>query len=372
MRRLGLDEWAGLAMLVVAIVVAGPALLGYGSLTVPLWGWWLIFLGFAGAILVTLNYEENPRAANAGLAAAVLLSWVLTLTAARFGMMPILLVSVAAISAYVVRLQVSLAICLGNIVVIAAATALREATSLEIWVTAGLYLLIHVATVFSTTTMLRERRMRLEAAATQVELQAAAVLLEESTRTQERLRISRDLHDLIGHQLTVLTLELEAARHKQGAEAHEHVERANGVARELLSDVRATVGSMRAQASHLHEAIDRVVRDVPGLTVHTDVATDIDAGEAATTAVVRAVQEIVTNAMRHSGASTLSISVEQDLDGTVRLEAADDGRGSPDAAPGTELGNGLRGMIERFDAAGGTVQLDGSAGFQVRAQVPGR
>ena len=64
--------------------------------------------------------------------------------------------------------------------------------------------------------------MRTELARAHVELRAAAVLLEQSARTAERLRISRELHDLIGHQLTVLTLSLEAARHLEGKATAEY------------------------------------------------------------------------------------------------------------------------------------------------------
>lgn len=368
MRRLGLDEWAGLSMLVVAGLVASPVLLGFGDTGPPLWLWWVLFLNFAAAVMLALTFEETPRRARVGIGVAVLLGWVLVLTAPEYGMLPILLVLLAAISTYIVALPVSLMMVLGNVAVITLATLLRTTSVVEVLVTGGLYLLIHLGTVFSTAAMLRERQMRLEAAASQVQLQAAAVLLEESARTRERLRISRDLHDLVGHQLTVLTLELEAARHKEGSAARGHVERANGVARQLLTDVRASVGSMRSQAPRLREEIERIVQDVPGLTVHTSVADDIDIGEEARTAVVRAVQEIVTNAIRHANASTVRISVTQAPDAVVHLTGSDDGRG----APKVRLGNGLRGMIERFDAAGGAVQTDGSDGFRVTAQVPGR
>jgi signal transduction histidine kinase len=135
------------------------------------------------------------------------------------------------------------------------------------------YLLIQVASAFSTATLLREVRMRTELARAHVELRAAGVLLEESARTAERLRISRELHDLIGHQLTVLTLSLEAARHLEGEQSRRQVERADQVARELLGDVRATVGEMRARPRDLGAALRGMVEGMPGLEVEIETTT---------------------------------------------------------------------------------------------------
>lgn len=117
-------------------------------------------------------------------------------------------------------------------------------------------------------------------------------------------------HDLIGHQLTVLTLELEAARHRTGEQAREHVDRANLVARSrLLADVRTTVGELRTEPSGLREALHQVVRDLPGLEVSIDVGTDVRVDERPAAAFVRTVQEIVTNTLRHAGARELAITV---------------------------------------------------------------
>ncbi len=204
--------------------------------------WAALFVVTVTALFWAAVIEQRSRRARFALAVAVGSSWAVVATAPAMGLLPILLVVTAAVSVYLVPVQVALTIVALNTVVLAASAAIPGAAG-EIPLMVGFYLLIQFATVFGSVSLLREQRMRRELTETHVDLRAATVLLAESARTAERLRISRDLHDLIGHQLTVLALELEAARHRDGDGAHEHVERAAGVARALLSDVRNTVGS---------------------------------------------------------------------------------------------------------------------------------
>ncbi|MGP9743872.1 sensor histidine kinase [Brachybacterium sp. AOP29-B2-41] len=206
--------------------------------------------------------------------------------------------------------------------------------------------------------------MRTELTQAHVDLKAAGILLAESTRTAERLRISRELHDLIGHQLTVLTLNLEAARHVGPDRAREHVARADAIARGLLRDVRSTVGELRTQPVDLQEALRSMVEGIPGLQVDIAVDPDLNLGEEQQVAFIRLAQEAVTNTIRHSEASRLQIDLAQD-GSQVSLVARDDGIGA--RAP--ELGNGLCGLRERFESLGGELTVDGTAGFAVTGRV---
>lgn len=365
MRRLGPEEWSGLAMLVVSVAVAGPVLLGAADPAIPR-GWWIaLFAVLIVSLVVAGIGEGSPASVHPAFVLAVVSSWAVLLTAPGLGLLPVLLVVVAAVSVYVVPLSVGFLVVGLNTVVVAVVAVQQTSVVSETVIITGFYLLIQLASVLSTVTLVREQRMRRELTEAHVDLRAATVLLSESARTAERLRISRDLHDLVGHQLTVLTLELEAARHREGEQARAHVERANRVARDLLTDVRATVGDLRAGPSDLREALRSVVRDLPGLavTVHVDPEVRVDGDQAS--ALVRAVQEIVTNAIRHSGAGTLSIHVAADASGVV-LTAVDDGRGADEPVPG----NGLRGLVERFEALGGDVSFGGLEGFRVTVRVP--
>ncbi|MFI9485719.1 sensor histidine kinase [Promicromonospora sp. NPDC052451] len=364
MRRLGTDEWSGLAMLAVSVGVGAPAVFGAVDLAIPR-GWWVVlFAALILALLVALVFEPG-RARCVVFASGVVTSWAVLLTTQGVGLLPILLVITAALSVYVMPLRAGFVLAALNTVVIATAMVLQDRGTADVLVTVGFYLLIQVATMLSSVTLIREQRLRRELSQAHVDLRAASVLLAESARAGERLRISRDLHDLIGHQLTVLTLELEAARHRDGEQAREHVDRANQVARDLLTDVRRTVSELRTASSDLSEALRDVVRDLPDLEVSVEVEPGVRVDEEQASAVVRAVQEIVTNTLRHADARALRIEVAARPPGLV-LTAADDGRGFHELVPG----NGLRGMTERFAALGGDVELDGADGFRVTARVP--
>lgn len=365
MRRIGTEQWAGLAMLVVAVAVGLPVLLGMADPSIPRVWWIVLFCVFLGSLVIG-SASEKPRRLNfMFFAVSLLTSWAVVLTSPGMGLLHILLVITAAVSVYIMPLWASALVIGLNTGVLAVASILRPVPLGELLTVLGFYLLIQSATVLSTTTLLREKRLRQELTEAHIDLRAASVLLSQSTRNAERLRISRELHDLIGHQLTVLTLELEAARHRPGERAEEHVERADGVARELLADVRTTVGELRQGTSDLAEVLHGVVRGMPDLVVTVDVDPEVRVDEQQQAAFVRGVQEIVTNALRHSGADTLRIAVTAEGGLTV-LDAIDDGMGHRAPVPG----NGLRGLRERFAELDGDVAVDGSDGFRVVATVP--
>ncbi|MBN0041286.1 sensor histidine kinase [Cellulosimicrobium cellulans] len=365
MRRTDPEVWAGIAMLVVIlgigvlVPIAAP-----DALTLPVVAWLAVFAAF---VLVTVGIVlgsgfATPRA-HTLLGAQVVLVATLVLTAPGAGWLPILLVVVAALSVYVVPVPVVAVVVAVNVVVVGVASGLRGSVT-DALLTATIYLLLQVASVGSTLALQRERRMREQLAVAHVELRAAAVLRDESTRSEERLRIARELHDVLGHQLTVLALELETARHQDGERAREHVVRAKDVARELLGDVRATVGELRRHAPSLEESLGSLVERVSVPRVRLTVEDDVTVDEEQTVVLVRVVQEALTNAIRHAEATVLDVTVTAE-EGRVRLVAQDDGRGAARVEPG----NGLRGIEERVRAAGGTVRLDGRSGFRVEVEL---
>lgn len=363
MRRLSTESWAGIAMLVISVAVAMPALLGLADPVIPRPLWIVLLVLYVLSALVTGASPSRPVDLVA-LTVAVVASWILVLTVPGMGLLIILVVVTAALSTYVVPLAGSMVIVLLNTGVVLLTTVQASAPMVEMLMLTGFYLMIQLATVFSTVTLLREKRMRTELAQAHVDLKAAGILLAESTRTAERLRISRELHDLIGHQLTVLTLNLEAARHVGPERAREHVDRADEVARGLLRDVRSTVGELRTQPVDLQAALRSMVEGLPGLEVDIAVDPDLDLGEEQQVAFIRLAQEAVTNTIRHAEASRLQIDLSCD-DGLATLVARDDGIGS--GAP--ELGNGLHGLRERFEELGGELSIDGDHGFAVTGRM---
>ncbi|QFG69967.1 sensor histidine kinase [Ornithinimicrobium pratense] len=372
MRKVDAEVWAGLVMLAVLLAIGLPVLTGVVSPELPRLWWSLTYVVTVVALVVAAAHSEPghpPVSGRVALGVATVGAWVLV-GSAPAGFLSILLVVVAALAVYLVPFGLVLAIVGLNTALLVLAWAWADGNGpwWEVVAAAALYLFLQIVSALSVLSLVREQRLRRELTAAHVELRAATALLGESARTAERLRISRDLHDTVGHSLTVLSLELEAARHREGEGAQAHVVRAGAVARELLGDVRAAVDELRTRPTDLREALEQVVHDIPGLEVRLEVAGDVEVGEEESAALVRAVQEIVTNTLRHAQARTLSVTVARDGEGCTVLQAQDDGRGAARVQPG----HGLQGLVERFEALGGEVRFDGQgpAGFAVVARVP--
>lgn len=216
---------------------------------------------------------------------------------------------------------------------------------------------------------LRERQARQEQSRVLAALRATQALLAESSRVAERLRISRDLHDSMGHHLTALSLQLDvAARQLDGPHA-ERIHEAHAITRLLLADVRSMVGDLRDDAAiDVSAALAALASSEGEPRVHVEIppALSIDTPVQANT-LLRCAQEIVTNAVRHANARNVWIRLTQTAEG-IELKGHDDG----DGAPGLVLGHGLRGMRERFEDYGGSLSLTTTPGegFTIRAVMP--
>jgi signal transduction histidine kinase len=222
----------------------------------------------------------------------------------------------------------------------------------------------------STAWLTRSESMARQALArSNAELTATRELLAENSRVAERLRIARDLHDTLGHHLTALSIQLEVASRLTEGAAAAHIREAHAVAKLLLGDVRDVVGKLRdSRHLDLSQAL-RALTAAPGaLQIHLAMPERLDLEDAAQAhALLRCVQEIITNTTRHASARNLWITIAQQPDG-VDLHARDDGRG----ADALQWGNGLRGMRERFEEYAGRVEVQSSngRGFEVRAFMP--
>lgn len=209
-------------------------------------------------------------------------------------------------------------------------------------------------------------------AQTNRELRSAQAIIANSVRNAERLRISRELHDAWGHELTALGLQLEIASHvTEPGRANDHVMQAKALSRALLGKVRDVVATLReAERCDLKDALEELAQSVPTPAVHVDIAPGVRVSPDQAHALMRCAQEAVTNAVRHAEASNLWLRVTSDGEG-VRLVAHDDGNARPVAStPGT----GLVGMRERIEHLGGrlAVQADVGLGFTVDAWLPSR
>ncbi|MGH8191159.1 MAG: sensor histidine kinase [Rhodanobacteraceae bacterium] len=212
----------------------------------------------------------------------------------------------------------------------------------------------------------REEQRRLNS-----ELRATRALLAESSRVSERMRIARELHDLVGHHLTALSLNLEVAGHLvENQAASEHVARARTTARQLLADVREVVSELRDdEGIELTTALRDLTEGVPGLEVHLELPQRFAVPDSRRAQILlRCTQEIITNAVRHARARNLWLRFEERPGGQLVLMAHDDGCGALEVRPG----NGLTGMRERLAEVGGqlAIHTQRNQGFALEASLP--
>ena len=212
-------------------------------------------------------------------------------------------------------------------------------------------------------------RARAELAAVNADLLATRSLLAESARDGERLRLSRELHDVAGHKLTALKLNLAALARDPRFVAEPQVALCARLADELLADIRGVVQQMReGEGLELGTAIAALAAPFPRPRLHLqiDPAARV-ASLAQAEALLRAVQEGLTNSARHSQAGNLWVVLRREAGG-LRLDIRDDGRGRGELRPG----NGLGGMRERLEAAGGglDVRRTDTGGVHLQAWLP--
>jgi two-component system sensor histidine kinase DesK len=190
--------------------------------------------------------------------------------------------------------------------------------------------------------------------------------IEHLAKVAERERIARDLHDLLGHTLSLVILKSELASKladRDPDRARDEIRDVERIAREALAEVRAAVagyrsGGLESEVQHARKALDTA-----GVAVETDVTTT-KLPPAHEAVIALAVREAVTNIVRHAGARHCRIELAVTAT-TCTLTIADDGRGGN--AP---FGSGLTGMRERMEVLGGTLTRDGSSGTTLTVTLP--
>jgi signal transduction histidine kinase len=214
----------------------------------------------------------------------------------------------------------------------------------------------------------QERRARQAAANANADLVTARALVVERTREGERLRISRELHDSLGHHLTALRIQLDLASRLPGATPSAPLLRAQEISRDALTEVRRVVTQMRApEPLDFAAALRALAGGVPTPRIHipSDVPAISDSAHAQT--LFRCAQEAITNSLKHASAKNIWVELSRTAEG-LELRVRDDGRG----ASRISGGHGLAGMRERLEGAGGTLELElpAGAGFGLRMRVP--
>ena len=376
LRYAGLFTWGvvGLPLLLLSqtaedSVEAGGEIVAAVALGWQAWLAWAIF---------GLSYAWLTRALSARRATAFDYLLLVLLTGSSIaisyysgsGLGSILLMVVACVLPWLLPLPIGIAVlALSELVVVPVYMRALGFSWFEAVMQAVLYVGF-AGFVFVTSMVARQQaQARYEQRRLNAELRATRALLAESARVNERTRIARELHDLLGHHLTALSLNLEVASHLTEGRAHEHVDQAHTLARLLLSDVREAVSQIRG-----NDAIDMTLTllpladNVPGLTIDMAMPKPflLDDPERAQV-LLRCTQEIITNAVRHAQAQVLRLRYGWEGDG-ISLQARDDGRGSDRVT----AGNGLNGMRERLAAYGGQLEIESAPGqgFSLKLNLP--
>jgi signal transduction histidine kinase len=335
-------------------------------------GWWVLHLVFG------LTYWNQVRELpiRTPIWHRLLTGSVLTVSGlgvsvmAQSGLGGILLLILAGLLPWMLPLPYAFAWMVAQTVLLTLTINLIPGVTLgDAALTGGLFLGISLFAFMSSVVALRQHGARDELRKLNSELQATQALLAENTRIAERVRIARELHDLVGHHLTALTLNLEVATHLVTGKALEHVQQAHSLAKLLLADVREIVSDMRHDDKvDLAAAIRTLVDGVPEPQIHLNLPTELSRMDPLRAQVLlRCAQEMITNSVRHARARNLWIRLSEDANG-IALTARDDGRG----VDAVRSGNGLNGMAERLRQLGGDLEVESSpgAGFALLARVP--
>jgi two-component system sensor histidine kinase DesK len=206
-----------------------------------------------------------------------------------------------------------------------------------------------------------------EDARTNAKLRRAHDEIERLAKIGERERIARDLHDVLGHTLSLIVLKSELASKLADVDpqrAAREIRDVESIARGALQEVREAVSGFRSAGIAAEIDHARAVLETAGVTVDAK-ADAVDLPPTHEGVLALAIREAVTNVVRHAQAQAVELRLVQS-NGTCRFSIADDGRGSNDLVEG----NGLAGMRERIEALGGTMLRDTATGTCLTLTLP--
>lgn len=199
----------------------------------------------------------------------------------------------------------------------------------------------------------------------------------EAARAEERARLAREIHDVLAHTLSALSVQVEGAKlmaetHPGERRATEALDRAHRLAQEGLREVRRAVGALRGENIPGPDGLPELVRSFEsdsGIACRLEVeGAPVHLGPEAGLAIYRTAQEALTNVRRHAEASEVALHLRYLPEGGAELEVEDRGRPKLGASSG---GYGLLGIRERAELLGGSLEAGPvPQGFRVRLRVP--
>ena len=250
----------------------------------------------------------------------------------------------------------------------------------------GLVLPLFIVTIVCWITWTRRTRhlLIIELQQVQEQLRQQIVRTEELATTRERARIARDIHDVLAHTLTVLSIQVQAARQLAQTHPDKLPTKLDDMAvllRESISESRRVVGLLRETAiapaslgdmgQQLQAIVERFGERTGIRCTFTEDGTPITLQDKQGETLQFALQEALTNAHRHGSAHTVQVELHWQLE-TVSLLVRDDGQGAGKSQNSDGTHNGLQGMRERAQALGGTLETGSpeGTGFLVKLFLP--
>lgn len=272
----------------------------------------------------------------------------------------------------------------GSLLIVSVAARLVEGDDISVVIGAGLGSeAALILAVIALGDAVRNRRSLRAALARQAAFAAEERRREAARQVEaERLRIAREVHDTLGHTISVITLQSAVAREAladaEPGQAEAALAAIHSVSGSAMAELRATLGTLRREPgprepapgfTQLRTLVEGVRRG--GLPVELRLDGPVDALPTVVgSTVYRIVQEALTNVLRHAHATRATVTIRATPSG-LSVEVVDDGRGSAGGAAG-ETGQGLRGMSERVALLGGTLDAGEAAdgGFRVSVHLP--
>jgi signal transduction histidine kinase len=333
---------------------------------------WLLGLALYLALFAGLGgkacrrWSFGPRLAAVLGAGAVGLALAATGSGAFGAVYPVL---VAALAGSLLRPAAAYGVVAAQAVALATAWAVVTRAPGRVLLIALVFGALQLFVAYTAIVARSESAARRELEAAHDRLSAARGELALASRDAERLRITRDLHDVMGHHLTALSLTLETAAHAPGAAQAEQVAEAQVLVKRLLRDLRRVVSKLRETPADLGAELRRLAAEAKSPAIHLRLDDGLPAAPPELAgALLACAREAATNAGRHGRAANLWLTLRRQGDAWL-LTAEDDGRG---AGATKAEGHGLRGLAERLDALGGSLATGPGAkgGFELRARVP--
>jgi signal transduction histidine kinase len=268
----------------------------------------------------------------------------------------------------------------------------------NVGVSAVLFWTFNLFALVMVSTTIKEKKSREMVERINRELVSTQHLLNQAAEQAERLRIARNIHDLLGHHLTALTinlqvagrqtdtLQVDAASEENKQKVKESIEQCHGLSKLLLSDVREAVSDIRDKSSiELKSAISAISERLPNLQVEVEYANDVQIEDVNTAdVVIRCIQESFTNSLKHSKATQIQVTFKQE-NNRVTIEIQDNGNTIVTKAPtrgrkstvkvntDKEIvsGNGLTGILERVNLLRGQAHFSlNEIGFHTQLSLP--